>query len=333
MFHAAPNAQHRLRVRPIPKGEMHELVPTAKVPLALDPPLPGPGIFLQDLGVSIHLHVRMGGEKRPRDTQARQGLVTAVLPVSDEVPPFLRLKINDTQHEAARMVWQHALEQLQICAPKTLEVERALQIQHRSHGAPTIRRDAGCGGCGALANERHGNPDAGVICHRCARQGAGHTAPELVPLLSGTLVVQVVLPIAPTVHRAYHRRVKESPRRPHPESACVPRFRARSNHSPHPKNRPYELKTLQKTPRLLDGAGTFRHDARRADRPRALRCCQALGDDQVGGIQRDRLQHQTDRAGARSADDDGQSRATRNLRSGPTFGSARHAADGGGIAG
>jgi hypothetical protein len=54
----------------------------------------------------------MGGEKGAGDTQAREGLVAAVLVVRYEVPAFLRFKIDDAQHQTARVVRQDALEQL-----------------------------------------------------------------------------------------------------------------------------------------------------------------------------------------------------------------------------
>ena len=144
----AANAQHRLRVRTVPKGEMDELIPAAKVPLAFDPPLPGPGIFLQDLRVSIHFHLRVGGEKRPRNTQARERLIGAAGVARDKMPSLVRLKIDDPQHQAARVVRQHTLEQLQVRPPETLEVERPLQVQHRARGHTL-------GGCGTKGGD-HG---------------------------------------------------------------------------------------------------------------------------------------------------------------------------------
>jgi hypothetical protein len=54
----------------------------------------------------------MGREKGAGDTQAREGLVAAVLFVRDEVPAFLWLKIHDAQHQTARVMRQDTLKEL-----------------------------------------------------------------------------------------------------------------------------------------------------------------------------------------------------------------------------
>ena len=57
------------------------------------------------------------------------------------VPAIKRLKIDDSQHETARMVRNHAVEQTKIGTPEAFQIEGGLQVENgafafsvRKHG-------------------------------------------------------------------------------------------------------------------------------------------------------------------------------------------------------
>jgi hypothetical protein len=52
----------------------------------------------------------------------------AIRSLRDKVPAFSGFQIDDAQQQTARVMRQHGLQQLQVRAPKTIEVHGALQF-------------------------------------------------------------------------------------------------------------------------------------------------------------------------------------------------------------